>query len=186
MTEVDDIPLDPAITEVMRALDLALIEWLPDQTYLPLSSAPRWFRGRAPWGSLPFLEHFVGDARRFLHDQVGSVLTSEPFTVADGDGEELLLRARALRVEGRLIVAIERLQGASDLRPMLRTARQEALAHEQLVERVRALHAPIDALAKAIANLQSVPEGGPLDALAAAMDTLRAAAALLPPPRKRR
>ncbi len=179
----------PAIGEVMRALDLAIVDWLSDDSFVPLSATPRWFTGAVPWASLPFLEHFVGEARRYLHDHVGEVFASEPFTV-DNHGQELLLRARALRVNKRLILAIERLDGTADPRPILRQARQDALEHEQLADKARAIHAPLEALKRAVGALQATDPGGDqrglIEAAAQALATLQSVAAGLPAARKRR
>lgn len=189
MTDTTTAPLDPVVGEVMRVLDMAVIEWVADESYRPLASVPHWFTGTVSWMSLPFLEHFVDEARRFLHDHLGGVLASDQFTVQSGS-DELLLRARALKVNGRLVLAIERLEGASDIRPILREARQQALDQEALADRARAVHTPIEAVARAIGNLQRTQltdDQRPLvDALTRALAQLQDAAAPLPPRRKRR
>jgi len=188
-TDADNTPLDPVIGDVMHALDLAVVEWEPDNSFRPLSISPRWFTGTVPWSSLPFLEHFVNEARRFLHDHVGGVLASDQFIV-QSRGDELLLRARALKVRGRLIVAIERLEGGADIRPILREARQQALDHEVLADNARAIHAPLDRVARAAADLHgsglSEVQRTIADALARSLTELQTAAAALPPARKRR
>ena len=189
MTNAATAPLDPVLGEVMRVLDLAVVEWVEDEAYRPLASLPPWFTGTVSWMSLPFLQHFVDEARRFLHDHLGGVLASDQFTVQSGN-DELLLRARALKVNGRLVLAVERLEGASDIRPILREARQKALDGEVLTERARAVHAPIDALIRAIGDLQrtnlSDDQRRVVDTLARAIAKLQTAAAPLPPPRKRK
>lgn len=188
MTKPEHTPSHPAIGEVMRALDLAIVDWLPDDSFVPLSATPRWFTGAVPWASLPFLEHFVGEARRYLHDHVGEVFASEPFTV-DNHGQELLLRARALRVNARMVLAIERLEGSADPRPILRQARQDALEHERLADKARAIHAPLATLTQAIEALQASHAGdhqAPLESAAQALAALKKVAADLPPARKRR
>ena len=184
-----DTPIDPATGEVLRALDLALIEWRPDYSYRPLALTPRWFTGTVPWSSLPFLQHFADEARRYLHDHLGGVIASDQFAV-DKNGEELLLRARALRVDGRLVLAIERLLGAADVRPILREARQQALDHEILADKARAVHVPLAAVTKAADDLQrsDLSEGQRVlfDRLSQALGRLQTAAAPLPAPRQRR
>ena len=75
------------------------------------------------------------------------MIASDQFTV-EKNGEELLLRARALRVQGRLVLAIERLLGAADVRPILREARQQALEHEILADKARAVHSPLGGVTK--------------------------------------
>lgn len=189
MTDVTDAPLDPVLPEVLRVLDMAVIEWVTDESYRPLASLPSWFTGTVSWMSLPFLEHFVDEARRYLHDHAGGVLASDQFAVQSGR-HELLLRARALKVNKRLILAIERLEGATDVRPILRRARQQALDHEVLAEKARGVQKPLETVARALAALQATaitePQRPIVSALAAAVASLQAAAAPLPPARKRR
>jgi hypothetical protein len=184
-----DDPPDAIVGDALRALDIALIEWRPDSSYVPLAKTPRWFTGFTPWSSLPFLEHFVTEARRYLHDHVDGVLASAPFTVPRHDGE-LLLRARALKIAGRLVLVIERLEGAADLRALLREARQQALEHETAADKARAVHAPLTDVVRAAAQLRQVglPESSQpqIDALTQALTDLQAAAAALPPARRRR
>jgi hypothetical protein len=176
------------IGKVLRGLDMALIEW-QDDVYTPLASPPKWFSGKVPWASLPFLEHFVDEARRYLHDNVGGVIASDQFSV-QGKDEELLLRARALRIQGKLVLAIERLVGASDVRPILRKAREQMLEHEALADKARALHAPVAGLARAVEQLQrAVPspeQQAAIKSVRGALATLQDLTASLPSPRKRR
>jgi hypothetical protein len=177
------------VGEALRMLDLALVEWLTDGTCRPISPTPKWFKGTTAWGSLPFLEYFVKEALTYLHDHLGGVLASDQFTV-DGHDEELLLRAHALKIDGRLVLAIERLRGASDVRPILREAREQALEHEALVERARALHGPIAEVVRAADAVRDA-SGSPLApsivaALLEGVTDLTGAAAALPQPRKRR
>ena len=188
---MSDEPTNAApIAEVVRALDLALIEWLPEGGYRPLSEkTPQWFKGRVPWRSLPFLGNFVDEARRYLHDHLEGVIASDQFTVQSAD-DELLLRARALKVNGRLVLAIERLTGAADVRPMLRRAREEALHHEELTRNARAVHAPAAAVARAVEALQrtgvSSEQQPVVDTLTRAIADLQKAVAALPEPAPRR
>lgn len=176
------------IGKVLKALDMALIEWR-DDVYTPLASPPKWFSGKVPWLSLPFLEHFVDEARRYLHDNVGGVIASDQFSVQAND-EELLLRARALRIQGRLVLAIERLVGASDVRPILRQAREQMLDHEALADKARAIHKPLAAVTAAVQKLDnaesSEKQRATLQTIHTALASLQAAAAPLPAPRKRR
>jgi hypothetical protein len=183
---------DVTIEDVVSALDLALIEWLPDGGYRPLSDiTPQWFKGTVPWRSVPFLGHFVAEARRYLHDHIGGVIASDQFAVQSG-GDELLLRARALKVSGRLVLIIERLIGAADVRPVLREAREQALHREELTRKAHAVHRPFDAVARAAEALERAGVPGEqqpaLDALNRAIASLREAVAALPtpPPRRRR
>jgi hypothetical protein len=183
-----DVADDALLAELLQELDLAVVEWLPDRTFRPFAPPPRWFKGMAQWSSLPFLEHFLPDAERHWLGDSG-VLSSTPFTI-DGTDGELLLRARALKLEGRLVMAIERLVGDADTRPVLRRAREQALAQEQLSENAQAVHAPAAALAQGLRELEQIGVSAAqrkiVDALASATERLQKAAARLPEPRKRR
>lgn len=189
MADFDHVHPDPLVGEVARALDMALIEWMPDFSYKPLCVTPRWFTGTVPWLSLPFLEHFVDEARRYLHDHVGGVIASDQFTIQAND-EELLLRARALRVGGRMILSIERLTGAADIRPILREAREQALEHESLADKARAVQAPLAAVTRAVEGLRAGTlndaQQTAIAALSESLAKLHDAAASLPAPRQRR
>jgi hypothetical protein len=186
MTIDDDALPEAVLGPVLRLMDVAIIEWLRDGSYAPLAPSPAWFRGPAPWSSMPFLEHFVAEARRALHDSASAISEPDQFT-AQGASEELLLRVRAVNLQRRLILVIERLAGASDPRPVLREARERAHDHEQLVEQARALHGPIAAVAAAAAALGASGAPPPaMDALTQAVERLKDAAAHLPEPRKRR
>src|SRR5215471_18126396 len=145
---------DPLLEYLLQELDFAAIEWLPDRTFRMFSEPPRWFHGMAQWQSLPFLEHFFPEAEVHWRENATGVLVSGPFMIDHG-GEELLLRARALKLEGRLVMAIERLTGETDIRPILREARQQALTHEQLEDRARRVHGLATEIAGALAQLKA-------------------------------
>jgi hypothetical protein len=185
----DPVPLDQLTREIARALDVAIVEWKPDSTCRPLCLTPHWFAGTAPWSSLPFLQDFAGEAADVLARHPGRVVTSDQFTVPI-EGEELLLRVRGFRVNGRLVLAIERLHGAADIRPILRDAREQALEHQALADKARAMHAPLTAAVEAVERVQagslSEPQQAAVDALSDALARLQDAAAALPQPRKRR
>lgn len=173
----------------LERLDLAFVEWQADGVCRPIAPTPPWFKGTTAWGALPFLEGFVNEARRYLHDHLGDVFMSDQFTVEGREGE-LLLRTHALTIDRRLVLVIERLRDAADVRPILREAREQALAHEALTERARAVHRPVDELARTVERLRQ--HGGDaatsrlVEDLARAVAALKEAAASLPPPRKKR
>ncbi len=179
---------DPLLA-ALDALDLAVVEWLPDGTFQPFAPPPPWFKGTTQWSALPFLEHVVPAARRFWHDRTGGALTFGPFTLEWGD-EELLVRVRALRLDDRLVLAVDRIAGEFDPRPMLRTAREYALEHEQLQQKAREVHAPVAALASAIDDLRQADllpaQAAIVDRLAEVAARLQETAAALPAPFKRR
>jgi hypothetical protein len=133
---------DALLAELLQELDLAVIEWLPDQTFRPFAPPPRWFRGMAQWSSLPFLEHFLPEAEAHWRTATVGVLDSHPFVV-DSQGEELLLRARALKIEG---ASSWRSSGWSETRTCGRSSakRDGRSIDERLTEQARAVQAPVN------------------------------------------
>src|SRR5262245_30351994 len=114
--------MDPMVTEVLQALDVAVIEWRPDRKLHALAPPPDWFEGMTLWSSLPFLENFIPDALAHWRNDAEGVITSDPFTVRH-IGQDLLLRARAIQRDGRILMMIEHLSGATDVSPILQKAR---------------------------------------------------------------
>jgi hypothetical protein len=186
---LDPVPPDQLTRAIVRALDVAVLEWTPGFSCRPLCPTPEWFAAQEPWSSLPFLEDFGVEAARVLREDPGRVAMSDQFTVPT-EGEELLLRARAFDVDGRLVLAIERLHGAADVRPILRNAREQMLEYETLADKARALHTPMAAAVEALERLKacglSESQRTVADALGGSLARLQEAAAALPPPRKRR
>jgi hypothetical protein len=180
---------DPVLEYLLQELDFAVIEWLPDRTFRMFLEPPRWFRAMAQWHSLPFLEHFFPEAEAHWRANATGVLSSGPFMIDDG-GNELLLRVRALKLEGRLVMAIERLTGATDIRPILREARQQALTHEQLENRARRVHGLAAGIAGTLDQLKALPLADaqrPLvETLLQSSAALTEVAGTLPPSRARR
>ena len=84
-------------------------------------------------------------------------MTSGPFAVDDPDGE-LLLRAWALNVGVNTLLVLARLQGEADTRPVLQKARDNALAHERLLQQIGATDAP---LRESVATRRRAPRHRP-------------------------
>ena len=81
-------------------------------------------------------------------------MNSGPFAVDDAAGE-LLLRAWALNVGVNTLLVLSRLRGDADTRPVLQKARDNALAHEQLLRQVGASEASLRKVSHLAAALLS-------------------------------
>ena len=191
---------DKLLPNLLRTLDVAVIERLPDSRFDMVSPSPEWLEAAfeaAPAGSrhllegaLPFLDQFLSQADAAWHDRGSARAESGPF-VTVVDGQEALLRATALTIDNRAILVLERLTGDADTRPILQKARDQMLAAERLTHDAAAVQAPAAAIGRAIADL------GAADLPSSAHDivrTLRAAATQLadvaerlpkPPPKGR-
>ena len=185
---------DTLFAHLFRALDLAIVERLSDGLFQLLTPAPAWLERAfeaAPAGArasidgaFPFLEDVVHQARAAWRTD-GTPQSFGPFAAPVG-GDELLLRATALVVDGRTLLVVERLQGVADARPMLQKARERMLEGEDLVRKVHALHPPAVTIDKTIASLRAAALPADQQALVTALyeanERLRDALAKLPPP----
>jgi hypothetical protein len=152
---------DVLLSELAPALDLYVIERRSDSSFVAVTSPPAWLTPALGAGAdtpfalaqtFPFLEGFLREAETFWRAGTERRLTSDVFTAGDGS-EELLLRASALNVSGRCVIVLERLHGAADARPVLQTAREQALAHERLASRVSGLQTALASISKLATRL---------------------------------
>src|SRR5579871_5095200 len=161
--------VDPLLPDLLSALDLAAIERRPDQTFQVVAPPAPWFVAvleSAPEMTmasllevLPFLHDFVRQADVFWRESrrgVPTTLDSGPF-VASVKGEDLLLRASAMTIAGRMLLVLARLSGEADVRPMLQKAREHALEIEGLVRHVQSMHAPVRAIDDGLTALSGAP-----------------------------
>jgi hypothetical protein len=190
---------DELLPEVMRALDCAVVERLPNAMYFLVTPAPDWLVGvfdAAPAGAqgslagaLPFLDHFLPQAEAVWYQGAPTRADSGPFTAPVGR-QELLLRAAAFTVDRRPLLILERLTGEADTRPILQKAREQLLEHERLTRQAAAVHAPLAALGALVDDLASGTAVDPatIERLRSAVKTLQAATGGLPtpPPARRR
>ena len=186
---------DTLLANVLRALDVAVLERLADSRFQIVGVSPSWLEAafdEAPagarhtlGGALPFLDHFLQEADAIWHERGAARADSGPFTATIG-GEDALLRATAVTVEHRSLLVLERLTGDADARPILQKAREHRLATEELTRHAAAVHAPAAAVARVAGELAAADVGpGPralVDALNAAAAQLRAAVDTLPKP----
>jgi len=152
--------------DLLRALDAVVMERmerLPTDRFVLMTPAPVWFGHVVPRaapdepfgleGILPFLDTFLREADACWRAGRGDALASPPFAVA-AEEQDLLLRASAVALGERHVLVLHRLVGATDTRPLLQQAREDRLAHEQLVKRVGTLHGPAKALARVATQLR--------------------------------
>ena len=186
---------DTLLGQVLRALDVAVIERMPESRFEILGAAPGWLEtafDEAPAGArhvlsgaLPFLDGFLPQAEKVWHHR-GTARADSGLFVATIKGEEALLRATALTLDERSLLLIERLTGEADTRPILQTARERILEAEHLTRRAAGVHDPaatIHRLATELADADlSAAHRALVDALRAASADLQAVADALPKP----
>src|SRR5262245_28783917 len=104
---------DPVLLNALDALDLAVLEVLPGRKLQPFAPPPSWFKGIVHFSALPFLEHVLREAEALWKSKTEGSRGFGPFTVQRGD-DELLLRVRALRLDGHAVLVIDRLMNEID------------------------------------------------------------------------
>ena len=191
---------DPVLAGVLRALDVTVIERHRDGAFYLLTPVPDWLAqtfdmaivsapGRID-GALPFLDHFLHQADAVWREGPPAAVSSGPF-VTTIKREEILINARAMTVLDRHLLAIERLTGTADTRPILQKAREQLLDHEQLVRRIGEVQAPAAAVDRGIKQLldSTLPpeQRAIIDAIDRANTQVQSILATLPsPPRQHR
>ncbi|MFQ5571070.1 MAG: sensor histidine kinase [Rhodothermales bacterium] len=99
-------------------LNVAVLERAVDGSYTLLGEAPAWLRhlwpesfvarrNLHPERTFLFLDHFHTDALEIWNDEDGAYITSEMWTEVDASGQEWLLEAAAMQVEGRSLLLLK-------------------------------------------------------------------------------
>lgn len=142
---------------VLSTLGLVVLERLPHGIFLRMGTAPPppWFsHALATAGenqpvtvaqALPFVGHFLDEAEFFWRQAQNGRLRSDPFTMTDAGGAEVVLIASALVVGHRHLLVLESPGDFEERRRALQSARETVLEYETHVRRTRALLARIDA-----------------------------------------
>ena len=130
----------------LAQMGYALLEYRGAGAFVPLAALPEWFSGL--WGNsanpiplaetCPFLENFLFEAEAFWESPSAALCQSETWVEKAPDGHEIPLQARALRIDGKRVLAIfnpdaqfhEQVQ-------MLQTARNALLVHERLAREIQ-------------------------------------------------
>ncbi len=143
--------------EILGTLELVVLERLPHGIFLRMGTAPppSWFSHViAAAGenvpvtvaqAFPFIGHFLDEAEFFWRQARNGRLRSDPFTMKDASGVEVVLVASALVIGHRHVLVLESPGDFEERRRALQSARETALEHEAHVRRTRALLARVDA-----------------------------------------
>jgi hypothetical protein len=142
---------------VLSTLGLVVLERLPHGIFLRMGTAPPppWFNHAIATAgenqpvtvgpALPFVGHFLDEAEFFWRQAQNGRLRSEPFTMTDAGGAEVVLIASALVVGHRHLLVLESPGDFEERRRALQSARETVLEYETHIRRTRALLARIDA-----------------------------------------
>ena len=168
-TRSTEVP-DPVLATLMALLDVVVLERLHGGAFRQLGSqpSPTWFTETfatadpsAPVTLLqafPVLDSFLSEAELFWERTPFGRLEGEAFVVVGPGGDNLPLATVAVAMEGRHFLLIQRVPGFDDRQHILQRARDQALAHEQVVKQIDALHRPFAKLTGLASELAGTPE----------------------------
>jgi hypothetical protein len=134
------------LEDVLRALDVVVLEAKLDGSYTTMSPVPPWFRWVSQGDTFPFLGTFMPEAQEFWRKRERGHITSGLCAAVDGEGHEFHYEVWALTLRSGYYLVFERARGADELREMLQKAREEVLARAAAEKRVHALEQRIAAL----------------------------------------
>jgi signal transduction histidine kinase len=148
-----EAPLDPvqslhmAVTNVsllanlFAALEIVVMEHLPDGSFRPINPIPGWFKRFAPDGRggqdgvrpgqlFPFLENFLVDAARFWQEEHTGWVSSGIWMEIDSLGNEYALEASALCLGRQKLLLIAYPKGAyEEKQTLIQRARENNLEY---------------------------------------------------------
>jgi hypothetical protein len=152
-TRSADVP-EPVLATLVALLDVVVLERLHGGAFRQLGGqpSPAWFVetfvGEEPGApvtlvqAFPVLDAFLSEAEIFWERTGFGRLEGEAFVVTGPGGHNLPLSAVAVAMEGRRFLLIQRVAGFDDRQHILQRAREQALAHEQIVKQIHALRRP--------------------------------------------
>jgi hypothetical protein len=148
-----------SLTDLSEVLDLVVLEQLPGGfVQITAGSLPPWFvrafrtaedgQHVTLLDALPALDAFLVEANAFWDGATEGRLAGEPFLVTDGPNHEIPVTATAVKFGGRRILLLQPDAGYTERQHVLQRAREQRLAHEQVVRRIQDLQRPIAQLAR--------------------------------------
>jgi hypothetical protein len=117
----------------------------------------------------PVLDSFLAEAEQFWDRTGDGRLTSEAFMVTDSLGDELAVVAIAIGRNLRRFLLLQPDASFPERQRLLQRAREQALAHEQVVRHIQELRQPVATLARIASDLAG---SAPTDAARAQIDKL--------------
>ena len=129
---------------LLASLDVAVLERAEDHSFTLLGKAPPWLRHLwpaavatrehlHPEARFIFLEHFFDEALPLWNQDEASATPSEMWTEVDATGQEWLLEATALKLEGRSLLLLKFPTVAPEnYREVLQQSRELSLEHYRL------------------------------------------------------
>jgi hypothetical protein len=163
---------ETVLAHLTSALDMVVMEQVPGGAFVQIGAVapPPWFdriyrdagQGGRPTvaQAFPVLATFLSEAEAFWERHETGRLDSEDFVISEGSGEPLPVAATAVALKGRRFLVIQRAAGFEDRQRILQRARDQALAHEQVIKHVHSLRRPVAALVRLAGELAGTELSG--------------------------
>ena len=128
---------DPIFVDLLTALDIVIMERLPDRSFRVLGPIPDWFLpihtasagGDTPAleRAFPFLDHFLEEAAAFWREPGEGRLRSGPYTAKDTYGVEFHFEVSTVLAERRIFLLFHLLRDFEETRHVFQKARERTL-----------------------------------------------------------
>jgi hypothetical protein len=174
---MEDAVADAAYPELLAALDIVVVERLPNRAFDVLGPMPGWFvpiHTAASGGdtaelarAFPFLDHFLEDAAAHWRRPDAGLLKSGPYSATDANGVEFHFEVSTVLADRRIFLLFHLLRDFDDTRTVLQRARERTLD----LQKVGLARARIEkSLASIARQLQALATGGLAPAERAAVE----------------
>jgi hypothetical protein len=164
---------ETVLAHLASALDMVVMEQVSAGTFRQIGDVPPppWFariyrkaaQGQRPTvaQAFPVLATFLSEAEAFWSRHETGRLDSGDFVITEGSEEPLPVAATAIALNGRRFLIIQRAAGFEDRQRILQRAREQALAHEQVIKHVQSLRRPVTVLERLAGELADTELSGP-------------------------
>lgn len=164
---------ETVLARLASALDLVVMEQVSGGTFLQIGDAPpppwfaRIYRDAGQGGrptvaqAFPVLATFLSEAEAFWNGHDTGRLDSGDFEIIEESGDPLAVTATAVVLNGRRFLVIQRAAGFEDRQRILQRAREQALAHEQVIKHVQSLRRSVTMLERLAGELAGTELSGP-------------------------
>lgn len=158
---------DSIYVDLLAALDIVIMERLPDRSFRVLGPIPDWFMpihtassgGDTPEleRAFPFLDHFLEEAAAFWRQPGEGQLRSGPYTAKDPYGVEFHFEVSTVLADRRIFLLFHLLRNFEETRHVYQKARERTLELQKVGIKRTALLSMATALVKQVESLMATP-----------------------------
>jgi signal transduction histidine kinase len=135
--------------DLLQALDIVVLERLPDGAFRIVGAIPEWFRGFFPGATVgqesvrpgclfPFLENFLIDAEQFWHGHANGQVKSGVWIEIDPSGHEYSLEASAICLGSqKLLLIVLPKSEYEEKHAIIQRAREHSIANDLIDKEIQ-------------------------------------------------